>query len=222
MKSALVVAILAFLMGCTTTGERASSLELPTNPLRKARVGDACRYKAVRDGEPGEPVIETWVFRVGGQAKGRARVDVSVLGPVRKPASPSPREPAYSVALPTADQGFSALELIRLFHRPELTSEGMFVVLERDVASVDGEKKSFPGDVLEHARQLRELTVTFRDLSLVRGTYRIVVADDLPVLGIAEAELDEEWTVVAPDGSLKTERRHEKLELVEAHEVTAK
>ena len=122
----------------------------------------------------------------------------------------------------TAIQGFSAVELLRLFHRPELTSEGMVVVLDRDVASIEGAKRSFTGDVLEHARQLRELTVTFRDASLVRGTYRIVVADDLPGLGIAEAELDEEWTVVAPDGSLKNERRHERLELVEAHEVTAK
>jgi hypothetical protein len=216
MKTFLIALAAIFLTGCAGPAERAEKVSVPTNPLRKARVGDMCRYRAVRDGQ-GAPVSEVWTLEVTGAAKGIARVDVAVLGPERDPKSPSPREPAYFVRLPTADQPLAATEVLQLFHRPELSTEGMLVVLGRDVKSVEGTTRAFPILVLGKTRDARELSVTIEDALLLRGTYRVVVSDELPVLGISEAELDEEWQVVDRDGQLHTERRHERLELVEAH-----
>lgn len=75
---------------------------------------------------------------------------------------------------------------------------------------------------LGHLRLARELTVRFTDKLLRRGVYRVVVVDEIPVLGIVEAELDEEWEIETPDGEIRLMRRHEKLELVEASEATAR
>jgi hypothetical protein len=207
---------LVLIAGCAGPRERAEELTVPTNPLARARPGDMCRYRAVREDSRGEAVSESWTLQVNGKANGLARVDVSVLGPALTPHGPSPREPGYVVRLPTAEGRLSSPEIMRLFHRPELTSEGMLAVLDRDVKHVEGTMRSFTMVVLDHTREAHELTVTFDDDSLVRGTYRVVVVDDLPVLGIAQAELDEEWTTVEEDGARKTSRRHETLDLVEA------
>ncbi len=216
MRTAFLVAASLVLVGCAGPREHAEEISIPNNPLRKSRVGDICRYRAVRDGQ-GNAVPEVWTFELTGAGKGLARVDVAVLGPDRDPRSPSPREPAYSVILPTADQPLAGTEILQVFHRPDLRTEGMLVVLGRDVKSVEGSTRSFAEVVLGRTRDVRELTVTVADAQLVRGTYRVVVSDDLPVLGISEAELDEEWQVVDKDGQLHTERRHDRLELVEAH-----
>jgi hypothetical protein len=216
MKAFLIAAAALSIVGCAGPRERAEEVAIPNNPLRKARVGDTCRYRAIREGQ-GASVPEIWTLEVTGAGKGLARIDVAVLGPERDPRSPSPREPAYFVRLPTADQPLTATEVLQLFHRPELSTEGMLVVLDRDVKSVDGATRAFPVLVFGRTRDARELSVTIEDPLLVRGTYRIVVSDELPVLGISEAELDEEWRVIDRDGQLHTERRHERLELVEAH-----
>jgi len=208
--------LLVLLAGCSGPRERAEEISIPQNPLRKARVGDMCRYKAVREGQ-GDTVTEVWTLEVTGAGKGLVRIDVSVLGPERDPRSPSPREPAYFVRLPTADQPLAATEILQLFHRPDLTTEGMLVVLGRDVTSVEGSTRSFTRVVFDRTRDGKELTVTIKDALLLRGTYRVAVSDELPVLGIADADLDEEWQVMNKDGALRTEHRHDHLELVEAH-----
>jgi hypothetical protein len=206
--------------GCTTPRERAEKIAVDTNPLRKSRAGDLCRYRAVRDDGGGTAYPESWTLQLTGAGKGLARVDVAVLGPNRSPPSPSPREPGFFVRMPTADAPLDAAEVIHFFHRPELTSEGVLAVLDRDAKSVEGSTRTFTTVVLDHTYVARELTVTFQDDSLLRGTYRVVFVDDLPVLGIAEAELDEEWHTVDADGQLKTEHRHDKLILAEAHGST--
>jgi hypothetical protein len=202
--------------GCTSPRERMEQLSVEINPLRKARIGDVCRYRAVRTGDGGEGVAETWTLRVSGSSRGQARVDVAVLGAARTPPSPSPREPGYSLKLPTADAGIAATEVLRLFHRPALTTEGMLAVVGREEPKIEGTTRSFTTVVFDRTRDARELLVTIQDPSLVRGTYRIVVVDEIAVLGIVEAELDEVWTVLDPDGTIRTEKRHDKLELVEA------
>jgi hypothetical protein len=217
MRTAFLVVAMVALVGCAGPREHAEEISIPTNPLRKSRVGDICRYRAVRDNGQGKSVSEVWTFEVTGAGKGLARVDVAVLGPDRDPKSPSPREPAYAVILPTADQPLAGTEILQVFHRPDLRTEGMLVVLGRDVKSVDGSTRAFAQVVLGRTRDVRELTVTVTDAQLLHGTYRVVVSDDLPVLGISEAELEEEWQVVDKDGQLHTEQRHERLELVEAH-----
>lgn len=219
----LAAASLLALAGCATPRDQAEALTLETNPLRKARVGDDCRYRAVRDGEPGkEAVAESWTIRVLGSKEGQARLEVQVLGPERIPASPSPREPGYSFKFPTADSSLSSTEILRLFHRPDLTTPGMLTVLGRDFTRLEGSTRSFTLVSLGRTRLAREMTVSFSDKQLVRGTYRVVMVDELPVLGIAEAELTEEWESVQPDGSINVEKRHETLTLVDAHEATAK
>lgn len=220
LASAFLIGALA---GCAGPRERAEALTLETNPLRKARVGDSCRYSAVRDGQDGqEAVAESWTLRVLSSSKGLDRLEVQVLGPARVPAGPSPREPGYSAKFPIADSPLASTEIIRLFHRPDLTTEGMLVVLAREFTHVEGSTRSFTSVFLDHTRLAREMTVTISDKQLRRGTYRVVMVDELPVFGIAEAELDEEWEVTDPDGQLKIEHRHERLELVDAHEATAK
>jgi hypothetical protein len=225
MKSALaalvsVATLVTSAPGCSGPRAHALAAAIDVNPLRHARFGDSCRYRAIREGTKGESVEETWILQVASASKGLARVDVTILGSPRTPASPSPREPGYSVKLPQADEGFAGDDLLRLFHRPELTSEGILAVLDRDVTSVEGSVRQFPRVILDRTRQARELTLEFRDRTIDHGRYRIVLADDLPVLGICEAELEEEWTVCDADGQLKKERRHDRLELVEAHEAT--
>lgn len=206
----------ALVAGCATPRERMEAISVELNPLRNARIGDVCRYRAIREGEPGGPVAETWMLRVSSSSKGLSRVDVAVLGPARTPPSPSPREPGYSLKLPTADAGIDATEVLRLFHRPELTTEGMLTVVTREEPVITGSTRAFTTVVFDRTRNARELTVTISDKQLVRGTYRIVVVDEIAVLGIVEAELDEEWTVLDQDGAIRTERRHDRLELVEA------
>ncbi len=218
----LVLLLLAPLLpGCTAPHERARDLAIDINPLsnRKAKIGDMCRYRGVRTGQHDEEVAETWTLRLTSQSKGLARVDVAVLGPNRVPASPSPREPGFSLKLPTADAGIAATEVLRLFRRPELTTEGLLTVLDRDETLIDGSVRSFTTVVFDRTYHARELVVRIED-KLVKGTYRIVVVEEIPVLGLVEAELDEEWTVTDQDGALHTERRHDKLELVEARGAT--
>jgi hypothetical protein len=214
----LVLVALVCLAACATPSEKADALQTPKSPLHGARVGDMCRYRSIREGQ-GDPVVETWTFRVAGMSRGTGRVNVSVLGPPRVPASPSPREPGYSLLLPTADAGFAATELMRFFHRPDLTTEGMRVVLDREGKKITGEERAFPVVVQDSTHQAWELVVHFADPSL-EATYRAVIVDGLPVLGIKEAELDEVWTSVAEDGSLHPEHCHEKLELVASHDTS--
>jgi len=220
MRTPSAVLFLALLAaGCTTPRERMEKLSIENNPLRNAREGDLCRYRAVRQGDTGTGpgVEETWTLRVSsGGSKGLQRVDVAVLGPARAPASPSPREPGYSLKLPTADAGIAATEVLRLFHRPDLTTEGMLAVVSRDEPEIEGSTRTFTTTVFDRTRTARELTVAIHDRDLLRGTYRIVVVDDIAVLGIVEAELDEVWVVTDPDGALRKERRHDHLKIVES------
>jgi hypothetical protein len=174
----------------------------------------------VRDGQGADkPVVEDWIIRVLSSAAGAALIEVSILGPPRVPPSPSPREPGFEVSFPTADSSFSAIELVRLFHRPALTSKGAFVVLERDVSRVDGGVQARTGVFSGRTRDVREVRIALEGGTLVRGDYRVVIADDVPVLGILEAELDETWTSLAPDGSLVVERRHDRFVLSDAHDA---
>ncbi len=215
---ALVVLAPLALAGCASPSERADAIKVEKNPLVRARVGDMCRYRAIREGQ-GDPLVEVWTFRISSMSRGTAGVSVSVLGPPRDPASPSPREPNFFVRLPTADAGFSATELLRVFHRPDLTSEGMHVVLDRDGKKIEGTASAFPIAWEGSTREGCELEVRYQD-DKVKGSYRIKMADGLPVLGMTEAELDEVWTSCAEDGSLHEERRHEKLVLVDYHDTT--
>jgi hypothetical protein len=168
----------------------------------------------VRDGERGTaPVVEEWTVAITSVQAGNARVEVSILGPPRVPASPSPREPGFVLDLPTKVDGFTGVEIIRLFRHPELTTRGVRQLLDRGGTSISGESETLPLLVLGKTHEAHALTVRLSDDRIDRATYRVVVVDDLPALGIVEAELEEEWTRLTPDGDEVTERRHETLTL---------
>ncbi len=222
MRSLLVVlvAVLLPVAGCASPSERAEAVAIEKNPVRDARTGELCRYRAVRDGSATEkPVVEDWIFRVLSASAGSARVEVSVLGPPRVPPSPSPREPSFAIDFPMTDGAFSAVQLIRLFHRPELTTRGANVVLDREAKKVEGHVRPGLLVVQGKTREVRELSIELSGGALARGSYRAVIADDLPVLGIIEAELDETWTIGGPDGDVTEERRHDRLRLLDSHEA---
>jgi hypothetical protein len=172
----------------------------------------------VRDGQTGQPPVpEEWTIGVGSIGGGDCLLEVSIQGPPRTPPGPSPREPGFSLFMPMKDEAFSGTEILRLFHRPDLTPRGMRAVLDRDVKAVEGSVRRFPLVFQGRTRLAHELTISIEDASLVRGTYRLVVVPDLPAPGILEAELDETWTATDADGNEREERRHEKLELVDSH-----
>ena len=203
---------LVSLGGCLGARSSAERIELERSPLRDARAGMVARYHATRDGEPGAPpVVEEWTLSIVSVQAGFARVEVSILGPPRSPAGPSPREPGFVLDLPTKIDGFTGVELIRLFRHPELTTRGVREMLDRGGTSVGGQHDSYPLVVLGKTHEAHALTVELSDGQLRRGVYRVVVVDDLPVLGIVEAELEEVWTALTPDGDEVVERRHERL-----------
>jgi hypothetical protein len=202
--------------GCLGPRSRAERVELAASPLRDARTGELCRYKARREGAPGEPAVEEeWTLRVGQVVGGAAEVFVEVLGPSRTPPAPSPREPGWSVLLQSKSEGFSGSQILRLFHRPDLSPRGVRAYLDEEVGGVDGSMREFPLVVDGKTCAARELTIQIRDATLERGTYRLVVVDGLPVCGIYEADLDEVWISDAPDGERHEERRHDHLELAD-------
>jgi hypothetical protein len=230
MKMRDVVALLAVIAtslasGCTSPRERMERISIETNPLRKARKGDLCRYRAVRIGDTpdAEGVEEVWTLRVDESAKGLAKVDVACLGPSRPTPSPSAREPGWNLRMPTADAGIAATEVLRLFHRPELTTEGMLTVVEREKPEIEGSTQTFTTLVFDRTRDARQIIVRIIEAKpYFRGTYRVVVVDELAVLGIIEAELDEEWDTVDPDGELSRQHRHDSLKLVESRSASDK
>jgi hypothetical protein len=182
------------------------------------RAGAFCRYRAIRDGVKGEPPMEEeWTFRVREIVSGEAKVEVEVLGKSRNPPSPSPREPGWSVYLHMKDDAYTGSQVLRLLHRPDLSPRGIRRYLEDEVASLDGSVRAFPVVVDGQTYQGREVTIELEDASLARARYRLVVVDELPVLGLKEADLDEVWISDAPDGGRHEERRHDHLELVESH-----
>jgi hypothetical protein len=200
--------------GCFGARSRAERIELERNPLRSARAGESLRFTSVRDGTPGgEHTAEEWTFSIRSVQNGYAHVEVSILGPPRSPPSPSPREPGFELELPTKDDGWNGVEVLRLFRHPELTTRGLRQVLDRGGVSVGGGHEVFPLVVDGRTRLAHALTVTLSDGALERASYRIVIVDDLPGLGIAEAELDEVWTSVTPDGDEVEQHRHDKLVL---------
>lgn len=219
-RFASAAVLIASITGCATPSERAEAIALDRNPLRDARAGELCRYRSIRDGSATEkPVVEDWIVRVLSAAAGTARVEAAVLGPAREPAALSPREPAFEVAYSMVDGAFSSIQMLRLFQRPDLTPKGMRVVLDREERAVEGAVKGGLLVVGGKTRDVRELTVTVRGGPFVRATYRVVIADDLPVLGIVEAELDETWLATGPDGDLREERRHDHLVLTDSHDA---
>ncbi len=160
---------------------------------------------------------EEWTFRVREIASGEAKVEVEVLGKSRNPPAPSPREPGWSVYLHMKEDAFSGSLVLRLLHRPDLSPRGIRQYLEDEVSKLEGSVRSFPIVVGDRTYEGREVTVELEDATLTRARYRLVVVDELPVLGIQEADLDEVWISDAPDGVRHEERRHDHLELVEWH-----
>jgi hypothetical protein len=215
-RAAALIFGLSLLPGCLLgSRSKAERVELALNPLRDARVGEFCRYKALRDGREGEPPApEEWMLAVRQNAGGAAKIEVELLGPRRVPPSPSPREPGWSVLLQTKEEAFSGSQVLRLLRRPDLSPRGIRAFLERDVANVSGSVKEKPVLVQGKTCLGYEMTLSFEDPQ-VRATYRLVVVDELPVLGVFEAELDEVWISDAPDGDRHEERRHDRLELVD-------
>jgi hypothetical protein len=214
-RAAALVFGLVTLTGCLGSRSRAERIELALNPLRDARPGEFCRYKGVRDGTPGErPVIEEWTLSVRQSAGGAAKIEIELLGPSRSPPSPSPREPGWSVFLQTKDEAFSGSQILRLFRRPDLSPRGVRSYLDHDVSNVSGGVKEKPVLVRGRTYAGYEVTISFEDPQL-RGRYRLVIVDELPGIGLYEAELEEVWISDAPDGERHEERRHDRLELVD-------
>lgn len=210
----LLLAVLAFLPGCLGARSRAERVELERSPVRDARAGQVARYRGERTGEPGGPVTEEWTFSVRSVEGGYARVEVAVLGPPRVPASPSPREPGYVLDVPTKDDGFTGVEILRLFRHPELTTHGVRSLLDRGKVSVEGDGDSLPYLFAGKTHPAHALTLRISDERLRSAVYRVVVLDDLPVLGVVEADLDEVWVSLTPDGEEREERRHDHLALL--------
>ncbi|MEZ0228959.1 MAG: hypothetical protein ACAI25_10070 [Planctomycetota bacterium] len=202
--------------GCRGSRSAADHIELEQNPLRDARPGEFCTYKSLRDGKPGEPPIpEEWTLSVRQVVAGAAKLEVELLGPTRSPPSPSPREPGWSVFLQTKDEALNGSQILRLFHRPELSPRGVRAFLDRDVSRVAGGVREIPVVVQGKTCSGKELTFHFEDPQLLRATYRLVIVDELPAIGLYEAELDEVWISDAPDGERHEERRRDRLELVD-------
>lgn len=204
------------LTGCLNARSRAERVQLEQNPLRDARAGEVCHYRALRDGEPGvPPVAEEWTLAVQQVVGGAARVEVELLGAKRNPPSPSPREPGWSVFLQTKEEAFSGAQILRLFRRPDLSPRGARSWLERDVSNVSGSVKELAVLVQGKTCAGHEITISFSDKDLERATYRLVIVDDLPGIGLYEAELEEVWLSDAPEGDLHEERRRDRLSLVD-------
>ena len=214
MTLALGLGVLASAAGCRGPRSHADDLALEKNPLRDARAGELCRYRATRGGA-GVPVPEEWTIRVTAVSGGSARVEVSVLGPPRVPPAPAPREPGYGLFMAMKDEGFTGAALLRLFHRPDLTARGIRRILERDVREVSGTVRDRPVLFSGKTCQARELTLVIEDPSVVRAVYRVVLLDEVPVVGILEAELEQVFRVVDPDGEVHEETRVDRIELVD-------
>jgi hypothetical protein len=200
------------LTGCLGARSRAERIEIERSPLRDARAGGVAHYRAVRDGEPGAPpIVEEWTFSIRSVQGGIARIDVSILGPPRSPATPSPREPGFALDMPTKADGWNGVEVIRLFRHPELTTRGLRALLDRGGTSVSGGVETFPLLVQGKTHEAHQLTVELSDELIDHATYRVVIVDDQPVLGLVEAEVEEVWTTLTPDGEEVGNRRHERL-----------
>lgn len=215
LPALLASLVLSFATGCLGPRSLAERVEVDRNPFVTAREGAYCIYRGIRDGKPGEaPVEEEWALRIVSVGGGVAELDVSILGPPRVPSSPSPREPGYKLFVPTKEDAWSAVEVLRLFHRPDLSTHGMRAVLDRDVQSVEGSRTDSPLVVDGKTRDSHLLQVTVRDGSLVNGTYKVTCVDHVPVAGIYKAELDETWKTMDAEGEWHEEHRHDRLELL--------
>lgn len=215
-RAAAVIFGLSLLTGCLGSRSRADHVELALNPLRDARPGEFCTYKGLRDGKEGEPpVVEEWTIAVRQIVGGAAKVEVELLGAPRTPPSPSPREPGWSVFLQTKEEAFSGTQLLRLLRRPDLSPRGARAFLDHSVSGVHGSVRELPIVVQGKTCSGHEMTLSYSDHQLLRATYRLVIVDELPGIGLYEAELDEVWISDVPDGDRHEERRHDRLELVD-------